>query len=49
MASPKSGAFFCMGAGIVGAIEPVEDPLLILGRNPDAVIGNSDTWPDRIR
>jgi len=38
----QSGAFLCMGAGIVGAVEAIEDPLLIIGRNSDPLIGNRD-------
>ena len=37
---PKARAFFGMGAGVIGAIEPVKDPGLILLRNPNAVIGH---------
>ena len=37
---PKSCAFLGMGSCIIGAIEPVENPRLILLRNPDAVIGH---------
>ena len=37
---PKTRALLGMSARVIGAIEPVEDPRLILLRNPNAVIGH---------
>src|SRR5687767_4093604 len=39
---PQAGAFFRVGAGIVGAVKAVEDPILIFGRNPNALIRNDE-------
>jgi hypothetical protein len=36
----KARAFLGMGSRIIGAIEPVEDPRMILLRNPNTVIGH---------
>ena len=37
---PKTRALLGMSARVIGAIEPVEDPRLILLRNPNSVIGH---------
>ena len=37
---PKTRALLGMGPRVIRAIEPVEDPRLILWRNPDSVIGH---------